>query len=371
MNYRYRIFALLICITVLSPVPAIAAEINNGLLRLSFDDTTGQLLSFKDLRNGHDLIAAPGTEGLWKIDLMPGAAKPDLTPQDAMFAYVHADPATKTIVITWTHFQPDQLERLAVRATATLDDNAPMSRWRIAVEGLGKLSPAAIRFPRIANIAPQEDETLAVPVWMGERTTRARELLNGTGRFEWEYPGMLSMQCLALYRNNGPGLYAACDDTGARAKRFAVFGQPEKALGFELTQLPENGSGDTSRYESPYSVLLGTFEGDWFTAAERYRAWALQQSWATQSRLDTGAVADWVGKTGIWIWNRGRSEGVLGPAMALQERAQMPVSVFCTGGTAVPTMWAFPNTCPRARATKPSARRWATRRPRGFMRWSI
>mgnify|MGYP001281222951 CR=1 FL=1 len=307
---------------------AYAAEFDNGLLLLSFDDNTGQLTAFKDLRNGHDFTGAPAAEGLWKIDLLPGAAKQAIVPSDAKSFACHANADEKVLNLVWSGFSGDVGERLTVTANVALDKDAPMSRWRIVIEGLDKAEPAAVRFPRIAGITPQENETLVMPVWMGERTSRARELLDGKGRFEWEYPGLLSMQCLALYRENGPGFYAACDDIGTRAKRFAVFGLPDRGLGIELTQLPENGTDGAARYESPYSVILGAFEGDWFTAAEQYRSWALQQSWAKQSRMDTGAVNGWLGRTGIWIWNRGRSDGVLGPALALQERSQMPVSVF-------------------------------------------
>ncbi len=356
MKHRIRVSIRLLfafAVLLLSLQAFAAPELDNGLLRLTFDSATGQLTGFKDLRNGHDFVGAPGAEGIWKIDLLPGTAKDSITPADAKSFSVQTNPDVQVLDLVWSDFGAGQWATLRVTATVMLADKEPTSLWRISVEGLGDTVPAAVRFPRIANIAPQENETLAVPVWMGERTTRARELLNGAGRFEWEYPGLLSMQCLALYSDNGPGFYAACDDTGARAKRFAVFGQPDKALAFELTQLPENASGDTTRYESSYSVLLGTFEGDWFTAAERYRGWALQQSWARQSRLKTGAVADWVGKTGIWIWNRGRSEGVLGPALALQERAQLPVSVFWHWWHGCPYDVGFPEYLPPREGAEP------------------
>src|SRR5690606_742450 len=64
------------------------------------------------------------------------------------------------------------------------------------------------------------------------------------------------------------------------------------------------------------------------TVVERYRAWALDQWWAKEARLPSGKTASWATDTALWVWNRGRSEGVLGPAAALQERLGLPVSVF-------------------------------------------
>ncbi|MBN2310774.1 MAG: hypothetical protein JXR94_17505, partial [Candidatus Hydrogenedentes bacterium] len=148
------------------------------------------------------------------------------------------------------------------------------------------------------------------------------------GRREWQYPGHLSLQCMTLYQQDGPGLFAGTDDADAYVKRFCVFGGVRGRLGLEVIHLPEGGSKGEPRYETPYNVTLGAFEGDWFTAAERYRRWALEQPWAAQSRLRTGAGADWADATGLWVWNRGRSEQVLEPAVALQERAGLPVSVF-------------------------------------------
>ena len=64
-----------------------------------------------------------------------------------------------------------------------------------------------------------------------------------------------------------------------------------------------------------YPVILGTFRGDWFTAAERYRAWAVNRP--GPERAGCRRRPDWVLETGLWVWNRGRSPGVLGPAVAL------------------------------------------------------
>jgi len=157
-------------------------------------------------------------------------------------------------------------------------------------------------------------------------------VLGGAGkggrRQQWAYPGILSMQCLAFYRQDGPGLYVACDDTAGFNKTFAFFGDAEGRLGCEVVHLPERLPASSATWRLPYAVQLGTFEGDWFTAAERYRAWATNQVWAKESRLARGQVSDWALSTALWVWNRGRSPGVLGPALALREKLGLPVSVF-------------------------------------------
>ena len=63
--------------------------------------------------------------------------------------------------------------------------------------GLSDLAIRQVRFPRIVNIPRQENERLAVPVWMGQQTAEPRKIFAGgnkAGRREqWGYPGILAM----------------------------------------------------------------------------------------------------------------------------------------------------------------------------------
>src|SRR2546421_12719493 len=67
-----------------------------------------------------------------------------------------------------------------------------------------------VRFPRLAGIPPfGRGEELAVPRWMGALARDPATLLAGPDgkgrRFEWAYPGTLSLQVMALYRRGGGG----------------------------------------------------------------------------------------------------------------------------------------------------------------------
>ena len=138
------------------------------------------------------------------------------------------------------------------------------AHWRIAVENTANLPLASLRFPRIPGIAPQENERLAAPIWMGQLAEEPRRFLSRPekpGRMEWDYPGGLSLQCIALYREDGPGLFISSDDPAAFAKRFCVFGGAENRAGLEVVHLPQSSAGQTANQRR---VALGTFEGDWF-----------------------------------------------------------------------------------------------------------
>src|SRR5438046_10201126 len=127
---------------------------------------------------------------------------------------------------------------------------------------------------------------------------------DGKGRrLEWAYPGTLSLQVMALYRRGGAGLYAAADDTLAYRKTFAVWGDSDGARGYELIHPLENPASPRTQWAPPYAALLGTFQGDWITVAERYRAWRTRQSWAREVRLSRRRVPAWLPRTGSRGWD--------------------------------------------------------------------
>lgn len=326
--------SLLLVACALAPLHADEGPaLTNGLLSVTFDPSHGALTGFTNLSNGWNHIqTGDNPAALWEIRFA-APETPALTPLRARSFAWNCDNASAGLLrLDWSGFGISDAPALRVSVTVRLQAEAPESAWRLMVHGLGALHPASITFPRIAGITEQPDEALAAPVWMGERTTRAREMLfdeNGAGRrIEWPYPGTLSLQCLAFYRNGGPGVYFACDDTAARLKTFAVFGGHDHQAGIEVTHLIEQSTQNEDTFELPYNVLLRAFTGDWFTMAEQYRAWGLEQAWARESRMKNGGTADWASNTALWVWNRGRSGGVLGPAQALHAHSGLPVSVF-------------------------------------------
>jgi hypothetical protein len=316
-------------------------ELSNGRLEIGVGREHGDLVRLIDSHTQQNFAGmAPTNAALWELALLPEAKT--LSPSDAKS--FHSQPVSgkePALRLTWEQFEVSAAPGLRVEVMVRLERGQPMSRWELAVSGLGGLSVGQIRFPRIVNIPRQENERLAVPVWMGEQLAEPRKFFAGDGkgaqRLQWAYPGILSMQCLAFYRQDGPGLYVACDDTAVFNKAFAFFGAADGRLGCEVLHLPEGlppegGAPATARrsdaWRLPYSVRLGTFEGDWLTAAERYRAWATNRVWAKESRLTRGRVPAWARDTALWVWNRGRSPRVLEPAVALQEKLGLPVSVF-------------------------------------------
>ena len=333
--------------------------VDNGLLRVAVDRRDGRLLELVDLEAKHNHLGdAEQIGGLWEVELMADGQRNVLKPDMAgAFECEILPPGQTGLRLIWNAFTVPWAAECMVEATVILDDDEPTSRWSIGVKKTPGLGLGTVRFPRCSGLTRQADERLAVPAWMGQQLAEPRKLLRGSTnrgqRLSWSYPGHLSLQCLAYYRDGGCGFHVACDDTAAARKTFSIWGTAAGDVDFEMLHYPVAGVKETDRYALPYRVSLGTFRGDWITAAERYRAWATKQPWAQESRLHRGLVPDWVLETGLWVWNRGRSQGVLPPAAALQERLDLPVSVFWHWWHGCPYDIGFPEYLPPREGTEP------------------
>jgi len=313
-------------------VNAAAVSVETPEVALRFDEEQGHLVSLLDKHVGHDHLAGDAVGRLWVLEL-PERAGGALFPEHAQqFEYRHEEDDPTRLHLSWSGFGREAMPTLSVSVRVRWDPAAQACRFSFKVQGLDGAVPRVVRFPRIGAITRQEAEVLAVPYWMGEKTTQARQLLSPAPgqahRREFAYPGILSLQCMAFYREQGPGLFLAADDIEARSKSFAAFGDGQGGIGLEVCHFPGADMATQAVYEPGYDVLVGLFQGDWFTVAARYRQWALQQPWARESRLKQGRTPDWVRDTGFWVWNRGSSDGVLPPAAAVQDYLGVPVSVF-------------------------------------------
>jgi hypothetical protein len=315
-----------------SGLPAIVSLAGKAL-RLDFDGRDGSLRQIRDLAAKCDhLDSAPALAGLWRFRARTSERTVDLQPRHAKAFRADRSNTQEEHVfrLIWSAFGLSSAPDLAIEVVVGLDRQGSASHWDFSVRNPAGLVPQEIHFPILPALARQDNERLAVPHWMGEVAADPRRgLTAGPGqRLVWHYPGELSMQWLAWYCQDGPGLYVACDDTKARRKGMAVWCGANQQVQLEVLHWPEQQSATGDSWTLGYHVRLGAFCGDWFTAAQRYRAWAIEQPWTRQSRLARGLVPDWVQDTALWVWNRGRSPQVLAPAETLRRELGLPVSVF-------------------------------------------
>lgn len=341
MRKRGRWVCLLLAVVLASltgsdRLAAGVVRTSDARLAVAFDAATGSLVELADPRSGFNQIADNSeTMGLWRFELADGAAVQTLSAENAGVPRIESLPGDAVGQRLLWERVPLRGRTDFVRVEVTVRPGVPLpglSRWEIAIAKPAALKVHHLRFPRVGHLRERSEERLAVPYSLGMMTRHPRVLLSGNSgkgvRQVWESPHRLSLQCVTYYGEGGPGFVALCEDPLGRHKGFAFWGDGKKGLHFEVVHTPEQEAAGLTEYRLPYRVVLGAFTGDWMTAAELYRATPAAREIAARGRLARGLVPKWIEQTGLWVWNRGRSEQVLGPAEAMRRHLGTPVSVL-------------------------------------------
>lgn len=289
-------------------------SLENGRMSIAFDAATGWPVSMTDKTFNEEML--DGSVPLWELrDARDSIIKDETT-------FVGCRRKTEGLQLSWK-----TASGIKIKAMASLAAEDSLLHWSISFAGLEPGS--SVRYP-ILDFKKMENEDFAISSWLGRLEKDPRSGLNSEKpliRFSSDSPGALSMQLIASYdRESGRGLYLASNDSLSFAKTFTVELDSAKTR-FYLTHYP--ALDNTSKSWNPgYEVITGPFRGDWLTSAKMYRRWAVQQRWCRESRLAQRRIEDWALGTGLWVWNRGRSESVLSEALHLQEISGLPVSVL-------------------------------------------
>jgi len=314
-------------------------------VHLVLDATHGGIRRLESERGQEVAVPTGETLALFRIERAPGQPFIDAT-SAARFTWSRIEGGRPGLSLAWEGFR--DYPALRVKATVHLEGDSTAA-WHIALDGIAGVGVERVLFPRLGGVGLTEMASLAVPLWMGQQAKDPRSLLSGANdkgrRFEWDYPGHLSFQMIALTRPNGAGLYVAADDSLAYRKLFILSGDGE---GYGRVEVGHQLSdpAKATRYAPAYAVKLGVIHGTWMHAAERYRAWGERQAWARESRAPRGTATKWMRETGVWVWNRGRAANVLDPAITLRQQVGLPVSVFWHWWHAGPYDTSFPDYLP-------------------------
>ena len=314
--------------------PAVV-QVGNDALRVGLDTASGTLRELSGATDGSQQLGeSQAPFALWQLVIREGDKTHVIGADEAGPVQIQKlTDGQPGLQLRWDAVPLDGKPSLRVAAEVRIEpQGVPLSRWSLTVAKPQGVRLKEVRFPRVAALKPRANEELAVPQHIGTLASDPRQLLrgkNGKGqRLTWHYPARLSMQWLAWYEPDGLGFYAAADDTRAFAKTFALWGDAQQQVHFEMLHEPEQEAAELAEFRLPYGILLGTFRGDWSTAASMYRQSPTARVWAERSRLRRGLTPEWVKQVGLWEWNRGRSEQVLVPAAELQKYLGAPVSVF-------------------------------------------
>ncbi len=280
------------------------AGIYNASTAVIFNTVTGKLYGIW----GTDGIrlATPGAQpvSLWKISFR----NPDKTESELNSSHIklikvttrnNAERAAVILDITAEkgNYKADlQLE-------ASLRKNSPEIRWKMnKIANRSQQGLWQVVFPQI-SVKPDgkpEENNLILP-W------RRGRLISGIGNaaFKQQYPGSSArFQCFALYNQSSlKGFYFSTDDTTGHEKEFRQTWNPvNNALTCSVTQFPANRGIPGNNYQMTYHVVSRPFTGDWYDAAQIYRAWWIKQPWAVKGNLTIRKdIPEWLKKTPVFL----------------------------------------------------------------------
>ena len=128
-------------------------------------------------------------------------------------------------------------------------------------------------FPRLAGIIPAGGGDALLPA--GDHGARLHRAWRSAAEPESvPYPAFTPM--VSAFFQGETGLYIAAEDPDARIKSFRI--EAGETVSFE-TPVQRGAEGPR------HAVVLAPLAGDWWSAARRYRAFALRQKWAARGPI--------------------------------------------------------------------------------------
>jgi len=240
----------------------------------------------------------------------------------------------------WSNPADTSLDGSAVVATARSDARANAWHWQIRVENhSANWSIWRVSFPQLAMVDFGAQGNLFVPRGPGEVQ---RALGDRTFTYTGKYTdAWCTMQFLANYRDGErpTGLYVATHDPWGSYKQIVLLRDPgleNVRLRFEhpAPDMGRKGNGFVLSGEAVWQLL----RGDWFDAAQIYKAWARREArwWP---RLNAEGRADtprWMRELNVWAQASGGPNDCVARVQEFQKFLGLPVGFHWYGWHQIP-----------------------------------
>ena len=299
-------------------------SVTNSGYRLLVDSKYGSIASLQSTFGiDHELLIPNHSQlPLFQIELMDGYSE-FKTVSSSQAREIHVqksgDDTAQTLTIDFRGIGDLLID---ARVTARCPMNESLTYWNLELNNGTKSWIAHVQFPVIQVpfdssdngnsshiLSSFADGILAGPVepsiaagsWGGrERNTPEIWRYNN-------YPGQWASTQLMAYYNDAGGLYVACDDATGLPKFIDPLVEAD-GVTLGLGHYP--GTQGPARTKLPYNVVLGTFHGDWYAAAEIYRNWASKQPFCALKLAQRKDIPKWIAESpvGLTFPMRGQSD---------------------------------------------------------------
>lgn len=367
-----RVLPLLLAATILVARPpagfavfahdASAPEVSDrldataGMLRLKLQrNATGlQVVSLRDLHFDQELLASNSVP-LFTLTLRrAGATEETRLTADDGWGEVAGRRTRSGLVLRWANPQDRLLAGITVSAMAELDQPRSAFRWKFRVENHStNWSVWRVVFPQLALADFGARDCVFVPRGPGEVK---RNLGDRTFTYTGKYTdAWCTMQFMAAYREgeHPTGLYVAMHDPWGSTKQIVLHRDP----GLESVRMRfDHPAPDMGRAGNDF-VLSGEavwqlLRGDWFDAAQIYKAWARKEArwWPRLTAEGRADSPKWMRELNAWAQTGGAPEECVTNVQNFQKFLDVPVGFHWYNWHQIP----FDNDYPHYFPTKPN-----------------
>ena len=305
----------------------------NSGYRLVIDSKTGSMVSLRSTY-GVDrelLIANHAHLPLFKLEFMTDQHQfKSVTALQAKTVSVkeQSDAAGRLVTIDFKEFPDSSLD---ARVTIRCPFDQSLTYWNLELTNHTTSWIANVQFPVIEvpfdDLSRNESSQMLWSFLDGVLTGPVGPNM-GTGNTAWtrprrnapaawrtnNYPGRLTTTQLMAHYNDLGGLYVACDDAEGLPKLIDPL-MEDDGVTMGIGHYP--GVRGPGQVKLPYNVVVGTFHGDWYTAAEIYRDWAEKQRFCGKKLAQRSDCPAWLEKSPINITFPMRGQGDWDPPAAV------------------------------------------------------
>lgn len=302
-------------------------ETINDLLKF---DGNGSLVSFKaKVAPEQEFIEEPGIHPAFEIQYLDdkGIFRRISSCSAEGVNVQEEENGRKTLVFEYTRLAG---MNLSAKVQISASPGEEFSYWSISVSNGEGLRITDVQFPfiivkyRLNSLA--NTEAIVRPFNAGQLIQAPKpEMLEVDCPHAWQfhpensataqYPGLTFAQFLAFY-NDRAGIYVACNDTQGHIKLIKPVHRGKGIrLGIaHVGDWPLNGERKLE-----YEVVVGSFQGDWYSAAEIYREWSRKQHWAKNCLKKRDDMPAWIMDSPPHIIVRLQGELDIGPTEPKEE----------------------------------------------------
>ncbi len=235
-------------------------------------------------------------EPSWRLALRgPGSVTAELTSASTPFLDLEGAENSR-FAFVWA----GDLKDGQAQVTLTISRNFRMTQWRLSALLPEGWKVTRADWPILPNIRIEPDLKMAAPFgWGLEYDVKPGMSYEGT------YPSLVTAMPFVAFYRNGKGLYIGMHDIRGHHKHLAVKAR-EEGVGITCTHWPSDADTAGGRYAPEFEVAVASFDGDYWNAAQIYRAFNRETPWGGTKgglRLEQPdqPVPAWLRDIDLWL----------------------------------------------------------------------